>query len=41
MSASMLTVSGLNAFYGKAQMLFDVSLEVGRGEVVALMGRNG
>jgi len=37
----MLTVSGLNAFYGKAQMLFDVSLEVGRGEVVALMGRNG
>jgi len=41
MSASMLTVSRLNAFYGKAQMLFDVSLEVGRGEVVALMGRNG
>lgn len=37
----MLTVSGLNAFYGKAQMLFDVSLEVARGEVVALMGRNG
>ena len=37
----MLTVSGLNAFYGKAQMLFDVSLEVGAGEVVALMGRNG
>lgn len=37
----MLEVSGLNAFYGKAQMLFDVSLEVARGEVVALMGRNG
>ena len=37
----MLEVRGLNAFYGKAQMLFDVSLEVGRGEVVALMGRNG
>lgn len=37
----MLEVQGLNAFYGKAQMLFDVSLEVGRGEVVALMGRNG
>jgi branched-chain amino acid transport system ATP-binding protein len=34
-------VRSLNAFYGKAQMLFDVSLEVGRGEVVALMGRNG
>ena len=37
----MLEVRSLNAFYGKAQMLFDVSLEVGRGEVVALMGRNG
>ncbi|HZZ09735.1 MAG TPA: ABC transporter ATP-binding protein [Paraburkholderia sp.] len=37
----MLNVSGLNAFYGRAQVLFDVDLEVGRGEVVALMGRNG
>ena len=37
----MLEIRSLNAFYGKAQMLFDVSLEVGRGEVVALMGRNG
>ena len=41
MSMPMLEVQGLNAFYGKAQMLFDVSLDVGRGEVVALMGRNG
>jgi branched-chain amino acid transport system ATP-binding protein len=37
----MLKVSGLNAFYGRAQILYDVELEVGRGEVVALMGRNG
>ena len=37
----MLQVSGLNAFYGRAQILFDVGFEVGRGEVVALMGRNG
>jgi ABC-type glutathione transport system ATPase component len=29
------------AWYGAAQILYDVSLEVGRGEVVALMGRNG
>jgi branched-chain amino acid transport system ATP-binding protein len=37
----LLKVSGLDAFYGRAQVLFDVALEVGRGEVVALMGRNG
>ena len=40
-SEPMLKVSGLNAFYGRAHILFDVGLEVGRGEVVALMGRNG
>ena len=37
----LLRVQGLNAWYGAAQILFDVSLQVGRGEVVALMGRNG
>ena len=37
----LLQVQGLNAWYGAAQILFDVSLQVGRGEVVALMGRNG
>ncbi|TAL93372.1 MAG: ABC transporter ATP-binding protein [Paraburkholderia sp.] len=41
MSEPMLKVSGLNAFYGRAHILFDIDLEVGRGEVVALMGRNG
>ena len=40
-AAPMLQVQGLNAWYGAAQILFDVSLQVGRGEVVALMGRNG
>jgi branched-chain amino acid transport system ATP-binding protein len=37
----MLSVSNLQAGYGAAQVLFDVSLEVGAGEVVTLLGRNG
>jgi branched-chain amino acid transport system ATP-binding protein len=37
----MLRVTGLDAFYGRAQILYGVALEVGRGEVVALLGRNG
>jgi branched-chain amino acid transport system ATP-binding protein len=41
MSDVMLKIENLNAFYGQAHILFDVSLEVKRGEVVALMGRNG
>ena len=41
MSEPMLSVDGLKAWYGAAQILHDVSFKVGRGEVVALMGRNG
>ena len=41
MSAPMLTVANLAASYGAAQILYDLNFEVGRGEVVALMGRNG
>ena len=37
----MLTVEGLKAGYGHAQVLFDVSLQVNEGELVTLMGRNG
>jgi branched-chain amino acid transport system ATP-binding protein len=37
----ILEVENLNAWYGAAHILFDVSLNIGRGEVVALMGRNG
>ena len=40
MSAPMLEVAALNAWYGAAQILFDLSFQVGRGEVVALMGRS-
>jgi branched-chain amino acid transport system ATP-binding protein len=41
MSDTVLSVEGLNSFYGRAHILFDVTLEVRRGEVVALLGRNG
>jgi branched-chain amino acid transport system ATP-binding protein len=37
----MLTVEGLNAWYGQAQALFDVSLSVGEGELVVIQGLNG
>ena len=36
-----LAVRGLDAFYGKAQALFSLELDVQPGEVVALIGRNG
>ena len=37
----MLEVQGIQAFYGASQALFGVDLEVGAGQVVTLMGRNG
>jgi len=40
-NAAKLSVTALDAAYGQAQVLFDVSLEVGAGEAVALLGRNG
>jgi len=38
---SLLEVKGLNSYYGDSHILFDVSLNVNRNEVVALLGRNG
>ena len=37
----MLAVAGLQTAYGQSQVLFGVDLEVGAGEVVTLLGRNG
>ncbi len=37
----MLKVRGLHAGYGQSQVLFDVGFDVGAGEVVTLLGRNG
>jgi len=41
MSQAMLAVENLSAWYGAARILYELTFEVGRGEVVALMGRNG
>lgn len=37
----VLSVQNLDVFYGRTQVVFDVSLELGRGEVVALVGESG
>ena len=39
--SALLEVEGLSAFYGRAQILFDVALALRAGEVASLMGRNG
>ena len=41
MSDALLSVRGLEAGYGGSQVLFGVDLDVGYGEVVSLLGRNG
>jgi branched-chain amino acid transport system ATP-binding protein len=37
----VLRVAGLQASYGRGQVLFDIRLDVGQGELVTLLGRNG
>ncbi|HUC60595.1 MAG TPA: ABC transporter ATP-binding protein [Alphaproteobacteria bacterium] len=37
----MLRAEGLDTYYGRAQILHDIALEVDAGEVVVLLGRNG
>ena len=38
---ALLQIEKLNAFYGAAQILWDVTVEVGYNEIVALIGTNG
>lgn len=37
----MLEVKGLHAFYGKSHILHGVDMNIGKGEIVSLLGRNG
>ena len=41
MSEPLLTVKGLNAFYGESQALHGMDFDLREGEVVTLLGRNG
>ena len=40
-TATMLQVRDLHAYYGKSHILHGVNLDVGEGEIVSLLGRNG
>jgi len=37
----MLTLDKVNTFYGEAHILFDISLSIGQGESIFILGRNG
>ena len=41
MSQTLVEVSSLNAFYGDAQVLFDVNFRLGAGEIIGILGANG
>ncbi|MDR1481009.1 MAG: ABC transporter ATP-binding protein [Synergistaceae bacterium] len=41
MDAPLIQLDGVSKFYGKKQALRDISLTVGKGEIVGLLGRNG
>ena len=41
MSEAMLAMRDMNAWYGESHVLHGMSFEVGRGELITLLGRNG
>ncbi|MBP1313163.1 ABC transporter ATP-binding protein [Herbaspirillum sp. 1130] len=40
-SSALLRLTGLQAWYGQSHVLHGISLEVARGEIVSILGRNG
>ena len=38
---SLLEVKNINAFYGNSQVLFNMSLDISKNKIIALLGRNG
>ena len=41
MSETILSLENVDVYYGEVQALFDVSLEVNKGEIVSIIGSNG
>ena len=41
MSQDLLKLNNVHAYYGKSHVLHGVSMSVGTGEIVSLLGRNG
>jgi branched-chain amino acid transport system ATP-binding protein len=37
----LLEIKSLKSWYGESQALFDINLQIEKGEIVALLGRNG
>ena len=37
----MLTINGIDAYYGKVQALHNISMEVGESDIIAMIGSNG
>ena len=38
---SLLKISNLNAFYDNSQVLFNLTINITEGKIIALLGRNG
>ena len=38
---SLLEVKNINAFYDSSQVLFNMSLNISKNKIIALLGRNG